>query len=110
MHDAISTLSARTGRWFGLVLGLFYFVLASLKGEEKALVASVMLGVLGIIGYIAWDFRRKYSFWLVMLGVVVVHLLLMVLAPSQDTHLQGFILVAVFIATSVSVSLSLTSS
>ena len=91
------TLDVRTGRWLGLVLGLCYFAFALLGGEGKGRALGVSLGVLFAIGYIAWDFRRKHSFWLVLVGIAAVHLMVTVLVPWQNSRLPGFMLVPIFL-------------
>ena len=90
------TLDAKTGRSLGLVLGLLFFALALLEGEEKARALGVLSGILFAIGYIAWDFRRKHSFWLVMIGIAALHLMVAVLVPWQTSRVPGFVLVPIF--------------
>ena len=68
-----------------------------MEGEERARALGVSLGVLFAIAYIAWDFRRNQSFWLVLVAIAVVHVMVAILVPWQNSHLPGFVLVPVFI-------------
>ncbi len=93
------TLDVRTGGWLGLVLGICYFAFASLNGgAARARPLGVSVGVMFALGFIAWEFRRKQSFWLLMVGIAAVHLMVTFLVPWQDSRFPGFLLVPIFLA------------
>jgi hypothetical protein len=74
------TLDVRTGRWLGLVLGICYFAFASLDGgAARARPLGVSVGVILALGFIAWEFRCKQSFWLLMNSV----------CAGQQLHLEA---------------------
>lgn len=92
------TLDLRTGRWLGLVLGIVYFAFALLGGEGRARPLGVSVGVLFALGFIAWEFRRNQSFWLLMVGIAAVHMMITFAVPWQNSRFPGFLLVPIFLA------------
>lgn len=93
------TLDVNTGRWAGIVLGLSYIAFALSQGSAaRARPLGVSIGVLFCVGFVAWEFRRKQSFWLLMAVIATVHLVITFCVPWQDGRFPGFLLIPIGLA------------